>query len=120
MNSTMTTTTFESFKENFETHKHNHLEGGVHPEFFYVNFFLDVILPQVDSLLTDDDKESFVQEWIESLGDDELEGKTFEEILEDNDYLGEDITDWVINSDSPSHSDVKEQFIQQLFVEMFQ
>ena len=43
---------------------------------------------------------------------------SFEEILEENDYLGEDITQWVIESDSPCHSEVKEKFIQELYKEM--
>lgn len=114
----MTAITYETFKENFGDYKLEHLEGGVHPEYFYVAFYDEFIQPVVSSLFSEEDKKKWVQEWIEALDEDELEGKIFEEVLEEYDYLGEDITDFVVNSNLPNCAELKERFIQELFKEM--
>ena len=114
----MTTITYETFKQNFEDYKLEHQEG-VHPEYFYITFYDEFIQPILSTLFSDEDKKEWIEEWIEALDEDELEGKTFEEVLEEYDYLSEDITEFVINSDEPKYSELKEKFIQKLFEEMF-
>ena len=117
--------TFESFKENFEHYRTEHQEG-VHPEYFYALFYEKHIQPIVSTLFSEEEQKEWIEEWNSAL-DGELEGEelTFEEVLEGYDYLTEDITEFVINSDLPKNevtsdlcAELKEKFIEELFVEM--
>ena len=56
----MTAITYETFKENFGDYKLEHLEGGVHPEYFYVAFYDEFIQPVVSSLFSEEDKKKWV------------------------------------------------------------
>ena len=110
--------TFESFKDNFDDYKLQHQEA-VHPEYFYASFYEKHIQPQISTLFTEEEKKEWIEEWNSAL-DGELDGEelTFEEILEGYDYLTEDITEYVINSDLPNLAELKEKFIEELFVEL--
>ena len=106
------------FQENFETYKLQWDNGSAHPEYFYTNFYEEFISGEEDKFFTAEDKAYWKQEWIEALDDEELSESTFEEILEENDYLTEDLTEWIINSDEPKFAQLKEKFIAQLFFQI--
>ena len=105
----MTTFNYAFFKEHFDTFKSSHDEGSNHPENFYIDFYWEFI--HGTSLLTEENKTFFISEW-EMGGYDELEGKTFEEILDDEIHLGEDITEELVKT----NDEVKEKFMSQLFL----
>ncbi len=115
----MTELTYETFKENFEEHRLKFDGGSGHPEYFYVNFYLEHVHGKWH-LFTEEEKQEWVTDWIEALDADELEGRTFEEILSDEsyNYLGEDIAGCVVDSEEPKFAELKEKFIRLLFLEM--
>ena len=110
---------YETFKEYFDEFRSSFDGSGGHPEAFYVDFYFEHIHGKWH-LFTEEDKQEWVEEWIEALGDDELNGRTFEEILSDDNYfhLGEDIAEYVVDSEEPKFAELKEKFTHLLFLEM--
>ncbi|MDB4616949.1 hypothetical protein OAE23_02495 [Synechococcus sp. AH-551-E11] len=103
------------FRDNFEEFKQHFDNGSGHPEFFYCNFYYEFIRGDEDKLFTAEEQSSWKEEWILALNDEELKEMSFEEIIEQEDYLYEDLTEWVINSNLPQFSELKEKFIAQMF-----
>ena len=110
---------YETFKEYFDEFRSSFDGGSGHPEYFYVNFYLEHIHGKWH-LFTEEEKREWVADWIEALDADELEGRTFEEILGDDnyDFLGEDIAEYVVDSEEPKFAELKEKFTHLLFLEM--
>lgn len=106
----MATFSYAFFKENFDSFEDSFLNTS-HPENFYIDFYWEFI--HGTNLLTEENKTFFISEW-EMGGYDDLEGKTFEEILDDEYHLGEDITEELIKT----NDEVKEKFMSQLFLHL--
>lgn len=101
--------TLSFFQENYESFEDRFLNSNGHPEKFFIDFYWEFI--HDTNLLTDDHKTFWIEEW-ESGGYDDLDGKTFEEILDENIHLGEDITEEMVKS----NDEIKEKFMSQLFL----
>lgn len=100
-----TVTTFtnpETFTEAFFLEHYEHFmdlfqNGDAHPECALGDFYYKFI-SEDKSLLTEEVKKEWAEEWVDDLGED-LEGLTsFDEILDENDYLMEDLADWFIEN----------------------
>ncbi len=107
----MTTFNYAFFKENYESFEDMFLNSSGHPEEFYIDFYWEFI--HDTNLLTEENKAFWISEWEEG-GYDDLEGKTFEEILDENNHLGEDITEELVRT----NDEVKEKFMSQLFLHL--
>ena len=77
-----------------------------HGEYLYIALYDDVI----EGRLSQEDKDAWVKEWKEDLTD-ELDGlETYEAILEEHDYLREDVGCWSCG---------KEEFVDECCVYLF-
>lgn len=89
--------TYEFFLENYESFMESFQNGDSHPEYALGIFYTDCIDGD-ESLLTEEFKTEWAAEWVEDFGDD-LEGlTTFDEIIEANDWLEEDVAGWFIDN----------------------
>tara|TARA_R110002012_G_scaffold69985_2_gene180738 strand:+ start:56 stop:469 length:414 start_codon:yes stop_codon:yes gene_type:complete len=105
------------FQENFEKFKQHFDNGSGHPENFYCEFYDEFIAGDEMKLFTDEEQTEWINEWIEALDEPLLSEMNFYEIINSDEYyyLTEDLTGWVIDSDEPKFSKLKEKFIAQLF-----
>lgn len=89
--------TYQFFLDNYQSFMDAFEESDAHPEYALGMFYTDCIDGD-ESLLTKEFKAEWAAEWIEDFGDD-LDGLTsFDEILEANDWLDEDLANWFIDN----------------------
>lgn len=101
---TNTPVTFENpatlTKEFFNEHYDAFMEmfgDDAHPECALGNFYCEFIAGDT-SLLTEEFKAKWVEDWLNDYGEELGDCSTFDEILEENDYLIEDLADWFIEN----------------------
>ena len=104
------------FQENFNSYLEMFLESSDSSNFFYTNFYTEFIRGDEDKLFTKEEQQEWIEEW-NSMLDGELEGTeaSFEEIIQDYETLDEDLMEFIIKSDEPKFTQLKEKFIAQLF-----
>lgn len=96
------------FAEHFDKFFDEFSSNDAHPESFFQNFYWDFI---GDDYLTDEQKQSWIDSWTEDY-EDEVEGKSFSEILDENEHLIEDVAHDLILEDES----IKAKAIPQLFI----
>ena len=93
---------FDKFFDYFNDHDSHH-------ESFYQNFYHEFI---DDDYITDENKEKWIESWKEDFdGEIDIEDKSFTDILDENEWLIEDITYDLITDDES----IKKKSIPQLF-----
>lgn len=85
------------FNEHYDAFMEMFQNEDAHPECALENFYCEFIDGD-DSLLTEEVKAKWVEDWLNDYGEDLGECSTFDEILEENDYLIEDLADWFIDN----------------------
>ena len=113
----MTTTTMTTFNQSFFSQHFDKFEemfnrDDAHPENFYIPFYDEFI---TDDGVSEEDKQGWMNSWKEDFSMDEdpdFEANTYSEVLEENDYLKEDVACEMISDRFPS---IKEKAIPQLF-----
>ena len=118
----MTTTTMTTFNQSFFSQHFDKFEtiftrDDAHPEVFYIDFYDEFI---TDDGVSEEDKQGWMDSWKEDFSMDEdpdFEANTYSEVLEENDYLKEDVAAVMISDDYPS---IKEKAIPALFAHIIE